>query len=164
MKSTRLLRNLQLLPTASLLRTCIVTTLVFSGCSVFDIFSDSEQEIEHQEQRVRTRGSESPRFRTNVSKLRPRATQDDVELIWEMPSESVDGYLISYRYLPDSRPEEIKVPVTDLGKFEHKEYGFVYRYLLKGVDASKPISVTLTAYKGESASTPSLPFVIEAQQ
>jgi hypothetical protein len=80
----------------------------------------------------------------------------EVELLWQIPPEPVDGFVIKYSYEDGSSMErQVKVRASELSKYEDEAYGFVYRYILKEVAAEKPVLVAISAYRGDEISSPS---------
>lgn len=132
----------------------VITPL--SGCSIFGFEEEEEIPV-----RPPSRGKTAPRYRTNLNQLRPPEQLTDVELLWEIPKSPVDGYVIDYDYGPQTQRKTIKVRVDELAKFEHKNLGFVYRFILKGVSAIRTTRVILTAFVGEEFSPPSDPIFLE---
>lgn len=130
-----------------------------SGCSLLG-FEEEEAISDIQP----SRGKSPPRYRTNLSQIRPAEQLTDVELLWEIPKSPVDGYVIDYDYGPKTQRKTIKVRVDELAKFEHKHLGFVYRFILKGVSAHRTTRVILTAFVGDEFSPPSEPIFLEPRE
>lgn len=83
-----------------------------------------------------------------------------VEVIWEIPKDPVDGYIIRYGFNRDKLEFEEKVSSSSLDRFEDPKFGFVYRHVLKNVPPEKSVFVSLTAYTGTERSAPSPVFEV----
>ena len=136
-----------------------VAIIPLSGCSIFGFEEEEELPV-----RPPIRGKLAPRQKTNLSQIRPPERRTDVELLWEIPSSPVDGYIIDYDYGPQTQRKSLKVRVEELAKFEHKNLGFVYRFILKGVPANTTTRVILTAFVGDEFSSPSAPIFLEPKE
>lgn len=96
----------------------------------------------------------------------PAATPADksgVEVLWEIPAEPVDGFVIRYGYDRASLLQEKKVSASQLERFEDARFGFVYRFVLKDVEPNKPVFVSLTAFNGSKLSAPSPAFQVHTE-
>ncbi|MBN8549927.1 MAG: hypothetical protein J0M12_11480 [Deltaproteobacteria bacterium] len=83
-----------------------------------------------------------------------------VEVIWAIPKDPVDGFIIRYGYTKTELKFEEKVHGTALDRFDDPKYGFVYRYVLKNVPANTTVYVSLIAYTGNEQSAPSPVFEV----
>jgi hypothetical protein len=90
-----------------------------------------------------------------------QATQQGIEVTWETPSEPVDGFIIRYGSSPSSLTKEVTISSADIREVNDPEYGPVYRYLIRDVESSKKLFVSIAAVKGQSISNFS--DVLEAQ-
>lgn len=79
----------------------------------------------------------------------------DVEIVWQIPAEPVDGFVISYRFDNGAPGKEIRVSPGELGKYEDDKVGFVYRYLLHDIPSNRGILVSIAAFRGGEVSKPS---------
>ncbi|MBX7143760.1 MAG: hypothetical protein K1X79_04865 [Oligoflexia bacterium] len=82
-----------------------------------------------------------------------QATQ--VELLWEIPKDAVDGYIIRYGLDREKLDHVKRVPASALERFEDSKLGFVYRYVLSDVPEKSSVFVSLSAFVGEHVSTQS---------
>ncbi len=71
---------------------------------------------------------------------------DDIEILWKVPEQPVDGFVIHYGNANDQLDKELRVEVTELKKIEHPQFGTVYRYLLKSVARGEKLFVSISAY------------------
>lgn len=83
-----------------------------------------------------------------------------VEVIWAIPKDPVDGFIVRYGYTKGELKFEEKVASSALDRFDDPKYGFVYRHVLKNVPTDKPVYVTLSAYHGAEVSAPSPVFEV----
>lgn len=83
-----------------------------------------------------------------------------VEVIWAIPQEPVDGYVVRYGYTRDDLKFEEKIPAEKLDRYEDPQYGFVYRHVLKDVPPNSTVFVSLSAYTGRNTSPPSTVFEV----
>ena len=79
----------------------------------------------------------------------------DVAIVWKIPQDPVDGFVVHYGYNKDLLSNEIRVKCDALEKFEDPANGFVYRYYLKSLPENKVIFVSLSSFKGDAVSRPS---------
>jgi hypothetical protein len=79
-------------------------------------------------------------------------SRTNVELVWQVPEDPVDGFIVHYGFQRGSLDHEIKVPSAQLERFEDPSYGFVFRYVLKEVPADETVYVAIAAYKGNTVS------------
>lgn len=95
------------------------------------------------------------------AQVAPEAPKQGIEVTWEVPSESVDGFIIRYGTSPGSLSKEVTISATDIREEKDPEYGTVYRYLIRDVGNSERLFVSIAAVKGQNISNFSE--VLEAQ-
>jgi hypothetical protein len=78
--------------------------------------------------------------------------QGPVELIWAIPEQPVDGYLISYGGSAENLDQEAFVESAQLQIVEHPSFGKVYRHLITQVPATGALFVSISAYRGNRLS------------
>lgn len=88
------------------------------------------------------------------------ATLSDIEVLWQIPTQPVDGFVIQYGYEKNTLDQQVKIATKDLEKFEDSKFGFVFRYVLGDLPLSKTVFVTISAYTGEKVSHPSEVFTV----
>lgn len=128
--------------------------LLLSSCSVFWDSADSS-EPKHQ--------FSSPAGGAQADSAKAPSAQDspsvgstpDVALVWKIPQEPVDGFIVRYGSSKDRLPNEVRVSVAELEKSDDPRFGFVYRYYLKGVSPSQTLFVSIAAFQGDVVSPPS---------
>lgn len=95
-----------------------------------------------------------------LSKLENDNSDSQVEVIWAIPQEPVEGFNIHYGYTRDNLNKTVKVNAKQLMRYEDPKYGFVYRHLIKNLEESKSIYVSLSAYNGDKESEASSIFEV----
>lgn len=88
--------------------------------------------------------SESPTRVTIESGDQPAAS-DELEVLWKIPAEPVDGFVLRYGFSREALTEEVVLKVDDLEKADDPDFGFVYRHILKNVPPSKRVFVSLAS-------------------
>jgi hypothetical protein len=76
-----------------------------------------------------------------------------IEIIWSIPDQPVDGFVLHYGTEPGQLSSEMKISVADLEKYQDPERGAVYRYILSNVPPNKPVYVALSSYLGDASSS-----------
>lgn len=87
-----------------------------------------------------------------------------IEILWAIPAETVDAYLIRYGYSRDKLEFERKLNVNQVETFEDPTHGFVYRHLLEDIAPDKKLYVSLISVRGDLQSEPSQVLEVEAGQ
>lgn len=82
----------------------------------------------------------------------PRLTVQGTEVVWEVPSEPVDGFILRYGEDPQHTLREVRLPIASLREERDPEYGPVYRYIIRGTPAAQLLYVSIAAFKGETVS------------
>lgn len=82
----------------------------------------------------------------------PEAPKQGIEILWETPSEPVDGFIIRYGSSPTSLTKEVTISASDIREVNDPEYGPVFRYLIRDVENSSKLFVSIAAVKGQSVS------------
>ena len=88
-----------------------------------------------------------------VTPTPPRA--NDVEIIWEIPKKAVEGFVIHYGTNGKQLSEELQVLSAELEKFDHPEFGPVYRYYLRNQAPNASLFVSISAFDENGVSDPS---------
>jgi hypothetical protein len=98
--------------------------------------------------------SSSATTRVDVEKLPELKKATDVEITWQIPQQSVDGFVIRYGFNRNNLDQLKRVTTGSLMKYEDPAHGFVYRYVIPGVAREKTIYVSIAAYRGQEESEP----------
>jgi hypothetical protein len=75
-----------------------------------------------------------------------------IEVMWEVPSDPVDGFVIRYGEERDKLNREATIFRSELREENDSDYGPVYRYVLRDVPSGSRIFVAVAAFKGEAVS------------
>ena len=99
-------------------------------------------------------GETKPTTTIEVEKLHPEKKQKKslVEIIWAIPKEPVDAYVIKYGYSKESLDHQTTLNVKDIEKYEDKHHGYVYRYFVQDVPDKDKIFVSMASVKGNNTS------------
>lgn len=69
-----------------------------------------------------------------------------------MPGDPVDGFVIRYGPNPSQLSREITLHAREVHEENDPEYGPVYRYLIRDIEGSKRVFVSIAAIKGKEIS------------
>jgi hypothetical protein len=75
-----------------------------------------------------------------------------LELVWAMPNEPVDGFVIHYGLHKESLDKQLTLKSNELEKMDDPDRGQVYRYVVKDVPADQPVFVGISAFAGQNSS------------
>jgi hypothetical protein len=89
-------------------------------------------------------------------------TPKGIEIIWAIPSEPVEGYVIRYGLSRDSLSQEKRIEVAKLERFEDPQFGYVYRTTIDEAPQQN-LFVSLVAYNGTKLSAPSPVFEVKSR-
>lgn len=150
-----------------------IASVFLSSCSLFDdtfLGSPSEQSETASQSEQADPGKipsapDSPTTKVGVEdfEVSKDRTISDIEVIWQIPEETVDGYLITYGYEPENLDQQVKLQAQSIEKFEDKHHGFVFRHVLSGIPLSKTVYISISAYNGNVVSGPSKTFKVTSQ-
>jgi len=90
-------------------------------------------------------------------KVEPLKTpgENAIEIIWELPQNPVDGYVLKYGFSADKLTTQLTLSLNDIERYEDPRFGFVYRYYLPSIPANKRVFLTLATIRGNQISAPS---------
>lgn len=119
--------------------------------------SDEPPQTESNAQPFRSEGISDPHSRRatttiDVEKLQDRSADTDtgqVEIIWEIPKEAVDAYVIQYGIQRESLDKTVRVSTAEIERYEDPQFGFVYRHVLRNVPSDKVVFVAMATIRGE---------------
>lgn len=118
----------------------VTSIIFFSSCSWIS---------EQLNQEPKKQPALSP-AKKKISSSTPLA--EGIEVVWQVPGEKVDGFVVRFGYSKDSLTNDVKIPVSSLSVAQDPEFGPTYRYVVKDIEANRPIFVTLAAFRGEGLS------------
>lgn len=92
------------------------------------------------------------------------AERSIIEVLWRVPSDGVDTYLLDYGFEENNLDRQIRIPVGELNKIDHPKHGPVFRFELKGIPADRAIYLSLRAENKHGVSDPSRVVKVEPGQ
>ncbi|MCO6429297.1 MAG: hypothetical protein J5J00_00425 [Deltaproteobacteria bacterium] len=92
-----------------------------------------------------------------------KATQSDVEIIWRVPVEQVEGFEVNFGFARNKMDEKVRVYAQDLEQIEDPLHGPVYRFVLGNIPLNQPLFIAIAAFTEEKTSPPSDIFEVKAQ-
>lgn len=135
-------------------------------CPVFALFSCAAAagvfELPDETQQVFS--APSSLTRVPVQELEPPAPAppSQVEVVWAMPPQAVDSFVIYYGLQKQALTKQVKVNANFLEKSEDPRAGLVYRYVLEGIDPRQPVYIAVSAVNGDTESEPSAVYELTA--
>ena len=87
-----------------------------------------------------------------------------VEVIWEVPSKEVEGFVLRYGYSRENLSQEIRLRRDEVESYTDQEFGRVYRYILRDIPSTKPLYLQLANTIGEQTSSFSEIFELRAEK
>ena len=76
----------------------------------------------------------------------------NVEILWEIPKDPVDGFIVNYGYQRNNLEFMEKVYTPDVDTFHDPKLGEVFRYTLQNTPPDKTIYVAISAFIGDTVS------------
>lgn len=92
----------------------------------------------------------------------PEATS--VEVIWEVPSKEVEGFVLRYGYSRENLSHEIQLRRDEVESYTDQEFGRVYRYILRDIPSTQPLYLQLANTIGDQTSSFSEVFELRAEK
>ncbi len=86
----------------------------------------------------------------------------DVEILWEVPEDTVDGFVVRYGTSRNQMTNEVKLTAAQLELRTDAERGNIYRHVLRDIPADREIFVDIAAFRGAEVSPPSRVFEVPA--
>ncbi len=112
-------------------------------------------------------GAESPEagppYRVPVRDLE-RENAGNIEIIWQAPGGQPQAFVIRYGTSPAALTEEKRVETAEIEKTLDRDFGLVYRYVLKDVSPGRDIYVSISSIDGGAVSEPSSVFQVKAEE
>lgn len=76
----------------------------------------------------------------------------DVQIIWAIPAEPVQGFVLHYGSDKSALTNEVVIEEKDLKRTTHPKFGEVYRHILPNVPSNQKVFVGISAYTKEGIS------------
>ncbi len=87
-------------------------------------------------------------------------TTSDLELIWAVPNDPVDRFILKYGFAMENLDKEVSIAAVELSSIDTPEHGKAFRYIISNLPKDKTIYLTLTSARGEELSQPSEVFEV----
>ena len=91
-------------------------------------------------------------------KIEPRLT--DIEIIWTAADDGADGYIVRYGYDKDNLNMTDKVSIGEVINIQDPTHGHIVKYIVRNIEASKKLYISVASYKDGTESIPSQIFVV----
>lgn len=152
-------RQIQICSWVSLTLGCLLISLNLSGCTWF---SDEATDLNRLSLAGEVGAEDTASVEIRPAEIANSKTQrgeinksDYVELVWEIPSGSVEGYIIRYGLSREQMTQELKLKADEPQKITSADGIERYRYMLPNIPSDKPIYLSIAAIgpNGESAPT-----------
>lgn len=85
----------------------------------------------------------------------PEPSQDDVQVVWRIPEDETDRFVVHYGFKADNLEHNLDLEASKVERLDHPKYGPVYRYILRGLPRDRTIFVSVSAVIDNVASHPS---------
>jgi len=158
----RTMNNKYSLPKYPILRAVCFTflLLVLGGCGLF--LAPAPKELNDQKTPPKAELLDAS---ADSSQERPTSERNlsDVEVIWAVPGEPVDKYLLRYGFSKESLNLEIEIDASKLEKVQDPAHGEVYHYLINDVPSARTLYLTLISMRNGISSEPSQIFEIRGK-
>jgi hypothetical protein len=70
-----------------------------------------------------------------------------LEVVWEVPSEPTDGFVIRYGEDRGNLSKEVTILLSELREEKDPIHGPIYRYVIRDISTTAPIFVSVAAFK-----------------
>ncbi len=133
---------------------CLLLVITFSSCSFFQNkpTTDVNESLDTKEQ-----------TETIINeKLKNTDNNSDVEILWLIPDEPTDGFILSYGFSEDKITNDLKLFSDQITVISDPVYKKVYKHILRGFPKNKIIYLQLVAFKNGEFSKPSKIFTLRA--
>lgn len=94
--------------------------------------------------------------------LKAASTLSDIEILWQIPQEAVDGFVINYGFERSALNHNARVATAELQKYQDPKHGQVYRFVLANVPIDQALYVSIAAYSDDKVSRASDVFEVKA--
>ncbi|MBX7138222.1 MAG: hypothetical protein K1X83_09575 [Oligoflexia bacterium] len=90
-----------------------------------------------------------------VEKVEQQKDRSDVEILWAVPDEALEQYVIRYGYTREKLDFELRLRTAQIEKVNDPKHGEVYRYILENIPKDRELFVSLGGEKNGVLSAPS---------
>jgi hypothetical protein len=88
----------------------------------------------------------------------------DVEIMWHIPTDPVEGFVVKYGFERSSINEETRILTKDLEQVETPQFGKVFRFVLGNIPVDRPLYISIAAFSGDKVSKASDIFEVKAEK
>ncbi|MDC0358005.1 hypothetical protein OAO01_04245 [Oligoflexia bacterium] len=101
--------------------------------------------------------------KVDIEKFEPNTESEasTVEIIWEIPKEPTDGFIIHYGYTKNNLEFQTRLDAEQLEKYEDPKFGFVYRHLMQEMSTEQALFFAMAAIRNDTVSELSEVFEIK---
>lgn len=157
--------NLALLCT---LATSVIFAVLLSGCSFVErntigLFSSESETAElppastvvMRDQTTQKPEAKNPSKVPVEGKIEKPIDRDIIEVLWKIPEERPDGFVLRYGFERNALSFTVELQESEVEKFDHPKFGYVYRYEIDNYPPNKSVFVALQTKIGTKLSDPS---------
>lgn len=105
----------------------------------------------------------SPPLRVPIRELE-KEKANNIEIIWQAPGDQAQAFIIRYGTNPEALSEEKRVEASEIETINDRDFGLVYRYVLKDLPPGRDIYVSISSIHGNAISEPSSIFQVKAEE
>ena len=143
--------------------------LASSGCgaikrNTIGLFSDENVASENKGASSGSLDNQPSNVPVELPPTDSNVTAQDVEIIWQAPSSTVDGFVIHYGFSKEELSFERRINAADLKLLDHPAYGPVYRYSISDLPNDRTVYVSVSAFKDTLVSDPSEIFAVAPEE
>lgn len=140
-----------------------------TSCSLFQGgFTDSADQVGEKSPQDTHKTETQPPTTSRVGiedlKKKKESTLSDIEIVWQIPREIVEGFIIRFGYDKNDLNQQVRIEAKDLEKFEDPQHGFVYRYVIGDIPLGQVVYLSIAAFTGEKISKPTDIFEVAAEK
>ena len=152
----------------SLKKSFILSLLFLSACSIFNTSGSNIKNSQGNNPNNNAQVTEAAQVQDNLNDVLQNngsfstSNISDIEILWLIPNEPTEGFILSYGFSENSLDNKIKLMSNELQEVADPVYNKVYRYILKNIPRDKIVYLQLTAFNGNNFSLPSKIFTLRA--
>ncbi len=90
----------------------------------------------------------------------PSDSLSAIEVVWEVPAEPVEGFIVRYGDAYEALTEERRLAINELERIDDPARGRLYRHVIEGVSTNRRVFLTIAAFSGGQESPPSRVFEV----
>ncbi len=141
----------------------LIILLLLSGCGFFGS-PDKPADLPRARPRAHVPAIQNETTPVSIDTVETAGNNSLIEILWTIPSEPVDGFVIHYGEYRDSLNQEIRVSRDSLERLEGPDNRPLFRYVMGDVPKNKPIFIAIASYRDNVTSPPSAAYEVQPQQ